>query len=152
MTIDEKFMKKALAQAKRAEAIDEVPVGAVVVYEGRIIARGHNLRETKGDPTAHAELLAVAKAAKKVGNWRLIGCTLYVTLEPCPMCAGALINSRISRVVYGAPDPKAGALGSLYNLNEGRLNHTFEATGGVLSQECSRILKEYFTEKRRNKL
>ena len=152
MTIDEKFMKKALAQAKRAEAIDEVPVGAVVVYEGRIIARGHNLRETKGDPTAHAELLAVVKAAKKVGNWRLIGCTLYVTLEPCPMCAGALINSRISRVVYGAADPKAGALGSLYNLNEGRLNHTFEATGGVLSEECSRILKEYFTEKRRNKL
>lgn len=148
MTIDEQFMLEALKEAHKAAKKDEVPVGAVVVRGGRIISRAHNLRETRRRPDAHAEHLAMCKAARKLRGWRLIGCTLYVTLEPCTMCAGLAVNSRIPRVVFGAYDKKAGALGSLYDLNEGRLNHTFECTGGVLEEECAKVLKEYFKAKR----
>ena len=146
---DEHFMREALKEAERARRRDEVPVGAVVVREGRVIARAHNLREHKKDPSAHSEFIAMTKAARRLKGWRLVGCTLYVTLEPCPMCAGLIINSRIPRVVFGAYDKKAGALGSVYDLNEGRLNHRCELTGGVLEEECSDILKYYFREKRR---
>ena len=146
---DEHFMREALKEAERARRRDEVPVGAVVVREGRVTARAHNLREHKKDPSAHAEFIAMTRAARRLKGWRLVGCTLYVTLEPCPMCAGLIINSRIPRVVFGAYDKKAGALGSVYDLNEGRLNHRCELTGGVLEEECSDILKYYFREKRR---
>ena len=148
---DEYFMARAIAQAKKALAYDEVPVGAVVVREGKIIARAHNLRETKKMPTAHAELLAMEKAAKKLGGWRLIGCTLYVTLEPCPMCAGTAVNARIPRIVFGAYDQKAGAMGSVYTLQEGKLNHTPEVLGGILAQECAKLLSGYFKQKRGGK-
>jgi tRNA(adenine34) deaminase len=148
MSPDEKFMKAALRQAQIAGKKDEVPVGAVIVYEGKVLARGHNLRETRADPTAHAEIVAIRKAAKKLGSWRLCGCTLYVTLEPCAMCMGAIVNSRIPRVVFGAPDLRFGALGSLYNLNEGKLNHRCEVTAGVLAQPCVQLLKDYFALKR----
>ena len=148
---DEYFMARAIAQAKKALAYDEVPVGAVVVREGKIIARAHNLRETKKMPTAHAELLAMEKAAKKLGGWRLIGCTLYVTLEPCPMCAGTAVNARIPRIVFGAYDQKAGAMGSVYTLQEGKLNHTPEVLGGILAQECAELLSGYFKQKRGGK-
>lgn len=144
-------MKEALKEAKKAQKKDEVPVGAVVVKDGRIIARSHNLREHKKDPSAHAEFMAIQKASKKLKGWRLIGCTLYVTLEPCPMCAGAIINARLPRLVFGASDKKAGAFGSLYDLNEGKLNHTLSITSGVLSDECSTILKDYFKQKRSKK-
>ena len=148
---DEYFMARAIAQVKKALAYDEVPVGAVVVREGKIIARAHNLRETKKMPTAHAELLAMEKAAKKLGGWRLIGCTLYVTLEPCPMCAGTAVNARIPRIVFGAYDQKAGAMGSVYTLQEGKLNHTPEVLGGILAQECAELLSGYFKQKRGGK-
>lgn len=148
MDEQKRCMLEAIAMAKKAAKRDEVPVGAVIVRRGRIIAKAYNLRETKRDPLAHAEILAIKKAAKKLRGWRLEGCTLYVTLEPCPMCAGAIINSRIKNVCFGAYDPKAGALGSLYNLAEGRLNHTPEVTGGVLKEECSAMLKSYFQGKR----
>lgn len=146
---DEYYMREALKEAQKAAKKDEVPVGAVVVRNGKIIARAHNLRERKKFPDAHAEHIAMHKAARKIGGWRLLECTLYVTLEPCPMCAGMAINSRIPRVVFGAYDKKAGALGSLYNLNEGKLNHSFDCTGGILEEECARILKDYFKKKRR---
>ncbi len=148
MDEQEKYMREAMRMAKKAEKKDEVPVGAVIVKRGKIIARAYNLRETKKDPLAHAEVLAIAKAAKKLRGWRLENCALYVTLEPCPMCAGAIINSRIKHVVFGAYDPKAGALGSLYDLAEGRLNHIPQVTGGVLKDECSIMLKKYFSGKR----
>ncbi len=144
----EEMMKKALLLAGKAAGKDEVPVGALIVREGRIIARAYNQRESKKSPTAHAELLAIEKAAKKLGGWRLPGCTLYVTLEPCPMCAGAIVNARIERVVYGAPDPKAGALGSVYDLAQGKLNHTPEVIAGILQKECGQILSDYFKNKR----
>jgi tRNA(adenine34) deaminase len=147
---DESFMGLALREARRAERLEEVPVGAVVVRDGIVISRGHNLRESRNDPTAHAELVAIKKAAKKMGSWRLTGCTLYVTLEPCPMCAGAMVNSRISRVVYGCADPKAGACGTLMNLaQDGRLNHRLELSGGVLSDECAGLLRDFFRKKRK---
>ena len=142
------MMQKALALAKKAAQLDEVPVGALIVREGRIIARAYNKRETLKSPTAHAELLAIQKAAKKLGGWRLTGCTLYVTLEPCPMCAGAIVNARIPTVVFGAPDPKAGALGSVYDLAQGKLNHTPEVISGVLQKECGDVLSDYFKKKR----
>ena len=145
----EKFMREALFLAKRAGKRDEVPVGAVIVRDGKIIARGYNLRETKRSPLAHAEIVSIGKAARRLGGWRLTGCTLYVTLEPCPMCAGAIVNARLDGVVFGAYDPKAGALGSLYNLAEGRLNHTPHVTGGVLQGPCSSLLKQYFSNKRK---
>ena len=147
----EKFMEAAFAEAMKARMIDEVPVGAVIVYEGKIIARAHNRRETKKNPCAHAELLAILKAAKKLKSWRLSGAELYVTLEPCPMCAGAIINARLGRVYYGASDPKAGAFGSLLDLNAMGLNHRPEVIGGILQEKCSLILREYFSAKRQEK-
>lgn len=143
------FMREALVEARRSAAADEVPVGAVIVQDGRILCRAHNLREATQDPTAHAELICMREAAQILGSWRLEGCTLYVTLEPCPMCAGTIINARVDRVVYGAADPKAGAMGSLYHIGAGRLNHTPVVTRGVLAPECGWILTEYFKARRR---
>ncbi len=142
-------MAAAIDMAKKAAAKDEVPVGAVIVKDGRIIAKACNLRETRKSPLAHAELLAIGKAAKRLGGWRLPGCTLYVTLEPCPMCAGAIINARLENVVFGAYDPKGGALGSLYDLCEGKLNHKPLCVGGVLQEDCATLLTDYFKLKRR---
>ena len=142
-------MAAAIDMAKKAAAKDEVPVGAVIVKDGRIIAKACNLRETRKSPLAHAEQLAIGKAAKRLGGWRLPGCTLYVTLEPCPMCAGAIINARIENVVFGAYDPKSGALGSLYDLAEGKLNHKPLCVGGVLQEDCAALLTDYFKLKRR---
>jgi tRNA(adenine34) deaminase len=143
------FMREALKEACRAFELDEVPVGAVVAMGGKIIARAHNLRETSQDATAHAELLAIRKACEAVGSWRLNGCSLYVTLEPCPMCAGAVILSRLDRLVFGAFDPKAGACGSLLNLPaDGRFNHRPEVVAGVLAGECGEILKNFFRARR----
>ncbi len=146
---DEKYMEYAIAQAKMAETLDEVPVGAVIVLDNEIIAAAHNTRETEQNPVAHAEITAIQQAARQIGSWRLINCTLYVTLEPCPMCAGAIINSRITRVVFGAYDEKAGAFGTMYDLAEGRLNHTPQITSGVLREDCARLLSDYFKGKRR---
>ncbi len=130
--LDTYFMNLALAQAKKAEELDEVPIGAVVVYENQVIAQGYNRREVDNDPAGHAEFIAMKQASEKLGVWRLSGCTVYVTLEPCLMCAGLMYQARIDRCVYGAADPKAGALGSLYSVNEDdRLNHTFDVTSGV---------------------
>ncbi len=151
LSADDRFMRMALKQAERAARADEVPVGAVVVKDGKVIARAGNTREKSADPSAHAEFKAMVRAAKKAGNWRLDGCTLYVTLEPCPMCAGLALNARLPRLVYGAADPKSGAIDSLYALNDGRYNHTMEVTSGVLREECAGILTEYFKEKRRKK-
>lgn len=144
------FMRKALELAAQAEAKGEVPVGALVVCDNQVIAEGYNERETKPSSLAHAELIALEKATEKLGRWRLTGCTLYVTLEPCVMCAGALVQARVDRVVFGAADPKAGAVGSLYNiLSDARLNHRPEVTGGVLAAECGGILSEFFRQKRK---
>lgn len=148
-TSDTAWMRKCIALARHAAALNEVPVGALVVKDGQVIAQAHNERESRQSPTAHAELLAIEQAARATGSWRLTDCTLYVTLEPCPMCAGAIINARVPRVVFGAYDPKAGAMGSLYNIHEGRLNHTPLVTGGVLADTCGNILREYFGRKRR---
>lgn len=148
MDDNEKYMREAQRYAKRAGSRDEVPVGAVIVRNGKVIAAGRNTRESKRNPLGHAEIEAIKKAARKLKGWRLSGCTLYVTLEPCPMCAGAIINSRIDEVVFGAADPKAGAFGSLYDLAEGKLNHTPRVTGGVLGEECAELLKSYFRGKR----
>ncbi len=151
--LDTYFMNLALAQAKKAEELDEVPIGAVVVYENQVIAQGYNRREVDNDPAGHAEFIAMKQASEKLGVWRLSGCTVYVTLEPCLMCAGLMYQARIDRCVYGAADPKAGALGSLYSVNEDdRLNHTFDVTSGVRSQECAAVLRTFFQNKRkRNK-
>lgn len=147
--LDERFMREALVEAHAAAAEGEVPIGAVVVYEGEIIARAHNRRELDEDPSAHAEFSAMVAAARALGRWRLTGCTVYVTLEPCVMCAGLMVNARVTRCVYGAADPKAGGLGSLYQLNtDRRLNHAFEVTAGVLSNECAGVLKAFFAELR----
>ena len=144
-TSDELFMREAMAEADRASARGEVPVGSVAVYEGRIIGRGHNLRETARDPSAHAELIAMRAAAQYLASWRLIGVTVYVTLEPCPMCAGAMVNARVPRVVYGADDPKAGAVRTLYRLLEdARLNHRTDVAAGVLADECASQLRAFF--------
>ena len=143
--IDEKFMREALAEARAAAAVGEVPIGAVVVCEGEIVARAHNRRELDQDPSAHAELAALCAAAQTLGRWRLSDCTVYVTLEPCCMCAGLMVNARVGRCVYGAADAKAGALGSLYDLNaDSRLNHRFNVTAGVLADECRAVLSSYF--------
>jgi tRNA(adenine34) deaminase len=145
----EPFMQLALAEAEAAFAEDEVPIGAVVVFEDRVIAAAHNQREQLRDPTAHAEMIAITQAAGVLGDWRLEGCTLYVTLEPCPMCAGAIVLARVPRVVYGAADPKAGAAASLYRLlDDGRLNHRAEVAAGVLAKECGAILTRFFGQKR----
>lgn len=143
--IDEKFMREALAEARVAAAVGEVPIGAVVVRDGEIVARAHNRRELDQDPSAHAEFAAVCAAAQALGRWRLFDCTVYVTLEPCCMCAGLMVNARVGRCVYGASDAKAGALGSLYDLNaDSRLNHRFNVTAGVLADECRELLSSYF--------
>ena len=137
----EHFMQQALSEANAAFDLGEVPVGAVVVFENRIIGRGHNLRELSQDPTTHAEMIAIREAAEALGSWRLIDTALYVTLEPCPMCAGALVNARVPRVVWGCSDPKAGATETLYTIgSDPRLNHRFECVPGVLAEECSALL------------
>ena len=147
---DDAGMTLALQQAAEAERHHDVPVGAVVVRNGAVIAARHNERELTGDPTAHAEILAIRDAARAIGHWRLENCSLYVTLEPCAMCAGAAVNSRVARVVYGATDPKAGAGGSLFNLlADPRLNHRCEISSGVLAEECGSILKAFFTVRRK---
>lgn len=138
-------MSFALEEARLAAEEGEVPIGAVLVCDGAIVGRGRNARETQADPTAHAEMIAVRQAAERLGRWRLSGCTLYVTLEPCPMCAGALVNARIDRLVYGAADPKAGAVGTLFDLSsDARLNHRFDVTAGVLGEQCGQMLREFF--------
>ena len=146
------WMNKALMEARKAEAIAEVPIGCVIVRDNKIIARAHNLRETKQDPAAHAELLAIRKAARKLGNWRLLDATLYVTLEPCLMCMGAIILARIPTVVFGCFDPKAGAAGSLFDLsNDPRLNHRFNLIANVRKDECSGLLTSFFADLRRKR-
>jgi tRNA(adenine34) deaminase len=144
------FMRIALEEAEQALREDEVPVGAVIVHEGRLIARAHNQREQLRDPTAHAEMVAITQAAESRQSWRLDGCTLYVTLEPCPMCAGAILQARIPTVVYGAADPKAGAVDTLFRLlDDPRLNHRVESVAGVLGAACGEILSRFFQEQRR---
>jgi tRNA(adenine34) deaminase len=146
---DEHFMREALRQAQKAYAADEVPIGAVVVRAGKIIARAYNQVELLKDATAHAEMLALTQAEAAVGDWRLTECDLYVTKEPCPMCAGALVHVRIQRVIFGCADPRAGAAGSIINLLQlPSLNHRCEITSGVLENECSLILQDFFREKR----
>lgn len=143
------MMRQALAEAERALDSADVPVGAVVVHDGQIIGRGRNQREQLQDPTAHAEMIALTAAAAALGSWRLIGCTLYVTLEPCVMCAGALVNARLERLVYGTDDPKAGACGSLFDIvADPRLNHRVPTTRGVLAEECAQLLRDFFARQR----
>lgn len=149
---DQAFMQLAIEEAAQAARRGEVPVGAVAVYEGRIIGRGHNLRETARDPSAHAELTAMRAAAAYLSSWRLVGVSIYVTLEPCPMCAGALVNARVERLVYGAEDPKAGAVRTLYQLLEDpRLNHRLEVESGVLAEACAAQLREFFASIRKKR-
>lgn len=146
---DEHWMALALEQAQLAADKGEVPVGAVVIQGGKVIAKAHNLRESNKDPLAHAELLAIGDAAQLLGRWRLIECTLYVTLEPCPMCAGAIVNSRLDRIVYGTGDPRAGACGTIFNIVEDeRLNHRPEVVRGILKEPCSQILSKFFKDLR----
>ena len=146
---DEKFMALALEEATRAAELGEVPIGAVVVHDGEVIARAGNRRETDADPAAHAEFSALMRASRVLGRWRLTGCTVYVTLEPCLMCAGLMVNSRIDRCVFGAPDPKGGAVGTLYDVShDARLNHEFEVEGGVLEAECAEVLRAFFKRRR----
>ena len=144
------YMQLALIEARRAIEVEEVPVGAVIVRGQQVIAAAHNQRETLADPTAHAEMIAITQAASAMEDWRLSGCTLFVTLEPCPMCAGAILQARIPKVVFGALDPKAGSVTSLYQmLEDRRLNHTASVTGGVLAEECGRLLSDFFRSQRR---
>lgn len=148
-SIDERMMVQALAEAAASLETDDVPVGAVVVHDGRIIGRGRNQRELLKDPTAHAEMIALTAAAEALRSWRLLDCTLYVTLEPCVMCAGAIVNARIPRLVFGADDPKAGACGSVYNVVEdGRLNHRVAVERGLLADECAQLLRDFFARQR----
>lgn len=145
-------MECALAEAKKAADMGEVPVGAVVVKDGEIVGKGHNLTETSKDPTAHAEMLAIREASKTLGGWRLSGCDMYVTCEPCSMCAGAMVWARIERVYIGTPDPKAGACGSVFNiLQEERLNHNVEIHTGIMQTECESIMKDFFRKLRTTK-
>ena len=146
---DEYFMRLALQSALIAEENGDVPIGAVIVHAGRVIAKAYNQREQLKDPTAHAEIIALTQAASVLESWRLHGCTLYVTLEPCPMCAGALVLARLDRLVFGCIDPKTGACGSLYNIvQDGRLNHRLEISSGILSEQCSEQLRIFFSKKR----
>ena len=150
--MQEKFMKEALKEAKKAYKKLEIPVGAVIVKDGKIIARVHNLKETKEDTTKHAEIIAIQKASKKLSEWRLIDCEMYVTLEPCAMCAGAIINSRIKKVYIGTMDEKTGAVGSVLNLFEDfTFNHKVEVEKGILQEECKNMLKQFFKELRKSK-
>lgn len=145
MTDDERFMKAAIKQAKKADLLGEVPIGCVIVYEGKIIGRGYNRRNTDKSTLSHAEITAIRKAGKIIGDWRLEDCTLYVTLEPCQMCAGAIVQARISRVVMGCMNPKAGCGGSILNLLEMKeFNHQVDVTRGVLEEECSQMLTDFF--------
>ncbi|GIW95356.1 MAG: tRNA-specific adenosine deaminase [Pirellulaceae bacterium] len=145
----ETYMRMAIRQARQAEQQEEVPVGAVIVHRGRVVGAAHNQRELLRDPTAHAEMLAITQAAEALGSWRLDDCTLYVTLEPCPMCAGAIVQARIPLVVYGADDPKAGAVRSLYKLlDDPRLNHRCQIVAGVLAGECGELLTAFFRRQR----
>lgn len=149
MTKDEFYMGKAIEEAKIA-AVGEIPVGAVIIYQKKAIARAYNLRETLPCATAHAELLAIEKACRALGRWRLTGCTLYVTVEPCPMCAGAIVNSRLDRVVYGCDDPKGGAVRSLFQIVDNpALNHRVEVTAGIRADECAAIMRDFFRSRRR---
>ena len=145
---DETFMTAALSEAMVGAAMGEIPVGAVIVKDGEIVASAHNLRENGGGATAHAELLAINEACQRLGSWRLSGCALYVTLEPCPMCAGAIINSRLDRVVFGAKDPRAGALGSLIDLNTYPLGHKVRVLSGVLAEEGLELVRDFFKDLR----
>ena len=152
MNDKEKYMKEALKEAQKAYEKEEIPVGAVIVKDGKVIARAHNLKELKKDTTKHAEILAIQKASKKLDSWRLSDCEMYVTLEPCSMCAGALINSRINKVYIGTNDPKTGACGSILNLLEDyKFNHKVNVEYGILQEDCEQILKDFFKELRENK-
>jgi tRNA(adenine34) deaminase len=143
------YMQAAIEEARKAEALQEVPIGAVVVWQDQIIGRGHNLRETSRDPLAHAELIAIKQASEYLQAWRLLDCRLYVTLEPCPMCAGAIVQSRVPQVIYGTIDPKAGCAGTLMNLlQEDRFNHQVDVINGVLQEECSTMLTQFFRKLR----
>ena len=150
--MDIRYMKEAIKQAKKAAAIGETPIGAVIVHNGEIIARAYNRRETKKNALLHAEICAIDKACKKLGGWRLPNCEMYVTLEPCPMCSGAIINARIDKVYFGAYDAKSGCAGSVINLFEGGLfNHNVDVTGGVMQEECANMLSSFFKELRTKK-
>lgn len=152
MTEEEKFMKEAIRQAKKAEALNEVPIGCVIVHQGKIIGRGYNRRMTDHSVLAHAEIIAIKKACRKIGDWRLEDCTIYITLEPCPMCAGAIVQARIPRAVIGSMNPKAGCAGSVMNLlDEPGFNHQVELISGVLEEACSQMLKSFFKELRKRK-
>ena len=145
MPDDQKYMAMALSEARKAAELGEIPIGAVLVLDGEVIAKAHNMRETWQDATAHAETIVIREACKKLDRWRLTGATLYVTIEPCPMCAGAIVMSRISRLVYGSPDSKAGAAESLFNVvNNPALNHMVDVTAGVCSEECTQVMKDFF--------
>lgn len=147
-----KFMKEALKEAQKSYKKEEIPVGAIIVKDGKIIARGHNLKETKADPTKHAEIIAIQKACKKLQTWRLTGCTMYVTLEPCSMCAGSLIQSRLDKVVIGTMDEKTGACGSVLNLlADYKFNHIVQIETGIMQEECKKILQQFFKELRAKK-
>jgi len=152
LKLDEKYMRAAIKQAQKAYAINETPIGCVIVYEGKIIGRGYNRRNTDKDPLAHAEIKAIKKASKKMGDWRLEQCTMYVTLEPCQMCAGAIVQSRMKKVVIGSMNPKAGCAGSVLNLLQmQQFNHQVEIEKGVLGEECSAMLSTFFKELRQKK-
>ena len=152
MTADEKFMREAIRQAKKAYALDEVPIGCVIVYEGKIIARGYNSRNTDKNTLSHAELIAIKKASRKLGDWRLEGCTMYITLEPCQMCAGAMVQARVTEAVIGSMNPKAGCAGSVLNILEMEgFNHQVNVRRGVMEEECSRMLSSFFRELREKK-
>lgn len=147
--IDEKYMRLALKEAQKAAQIDEVPVGAIIVCDGKVIARAFNKREINNDPLGHAELIAIKKASKKLKAWRMSDCEIYVTVEPCPMCAGAIMWSRFKRVIYGTADPKGGATGEVFNLFDQKIvNHRPLITGGVLAAECKKIIQDFFRKKR----
>jgi tRNA(adenine34) deaminase len=149
---DEQFMRMAIEAARIAEDNGDIPIGAVIILENKIIAKAYNQREQLADPTAHAEIIALTQAAAALENWHLNGCTMYVTLEPCPMCAGALVLSRMDRLVYGCDDPKSGACGSLYNIvADGQLNHRLEVTSGVLAEQCREQLQNFFQQRRNEK-
>lgn len=147
--MDEMFMKEALIEAGKAFDMGEVPIGAVIVCDGKIVGRGHNTKERDNDPTAHAEIIAIKDATTNMSAWRLTDCTAYVTIEPCAMCMGALVNARVSRLVFGSPDPKGGAAVSLYTIgDDDRLNHSFKTEHGVLQYECQQIMKDFFKKLR----
>ncbi len=149
---DERYMRMALDEARLAAEEGEVPIGAVVVCDGRVVSRAHNRRETDADPSAHAEFSAMVAAARELGRWRLTGCTVYVTLEPCLMCAGLMVNARVDRCVYGASDPKGGALGTLFDVScDPRLNHAFAVSAGVQGDEAADLLREFFRARRRKR-